>query len=373
MFLAAGVFVGAAVAQHAGDIPPALIWDKLKGSCPANLEWSSLHGKVVVVAFPSAFTFPDEIPEWNNLPKKFHGEPVVFIQVASGSEFLLDQALTKTPYQGCVLFDGQQANRRNFFQGGLARTLVVDAQGWIAGYARGDVNEAGVRSVLTHQTAADLADTPTEPERTDPMVRPSASYDVHISPAAEGEWRALGSIGLDGYSAKNQSLKSIITDLWETPPSRIVFPDDLDEARYDVTARIPVNDGDVLMELVRNAILRRFGLNVRKESRTQRVYLLTAAQSASQLRPAKDTESPMSGSSQRSMIGTARTMQDIASTFEDLLQTPVIDQTTLQGRYDYSATSEVPRPGSAFEMARQLGLQLVETERPVEILVVRKF
>jgi hypothetical protein len=158
LFLIGAALPWAGLAQRAGDIPPALVREKLKGDCPANLDWSSLHGNVVVVGFPSEFVTPDDIKEWNKLPEKFQGEPVVFIQVAGGSEFLVDQALNKTPYQGCVLFDSQQANRRNFGLPDFSRTVVVDGQGWIAGYTRGDISEPTVRSVITHHGTADLVE-----------------------------------------------------------------------------------------------------------------------------------------------------------------------------------------------------------------------
>jgi uncharacterized protein (TIGR03435 family) len=374
LFLIGAALPWDGLAQRAGDIPPALVREKLKGDCPASLDWSSLHGNVVVVGFPSEFVTPDDIKEWNKLPEKFQGEPVVFIQVAGGSEFLVDQALNKTPYQGCVLFDSQQANRRNFGLPDFSRTVVVDGQGWIAGYTRGDISEPTVRSVITHHRTADLVEAAPQPQSFTPIGLDGArSYDVHISPAAKGEWRALGSVGLDRYVSKNQALKCIIADLWETPLSRIAFPDNLDEASYDVTAHIPVSDSDLLLKLVRQAVEAHFGLIVQKETRSERVYVIAAAHSGSQLRPATDGENQMTGSSQRSMIGTAQTMQEIARRFEDMLQTPVIDRTRLPGRFDYSATSELAEPASFFDMARQLGLQLTEAEWPVEMLVVRKF
>jgi uncharacterized protein (TIGR03435 family) len=140
-----------------------------------------------------------------------------------------------------------------------------------------------------------------------------------------------------------------------------------------VTAHIPVSDSDLLLKLVRQAVEAHFGLIVQNETRTERVYVIASAHGGSQLRPATDGENQMTGSSRRSMIGTAQTMQEIASRLEDMLQTPVIDQTRLPGRFDYSATSELAEPAWFFDMAHQLGLQLTEAEWPVEMLVVRKF
>ena len=70
---------------------------------------------------------------------------------------------------------------------------------------------------------------------------------------------------------------------------------------------------------------------------------------AAQLRPG------MSGVGQGSIIGTAQTMDEIASAFEGELQTPVINETQLKGKYDYSASSKLSEPEFAFDLAHQLG------------------
>ena len=99
-------------AQQKGDLPPALLWDQVEGHCPAKLDWKNLMGSTVVVSLGSDDVFPEDIAEWNQVPQALQGEPVVFIQVVSGSAFLLDQALQKTAYMGCILLDSHDANRR---------------------------------------------------------------------------------------------------------------------------------------------------------------------------------------------------------------------------------------------------------------------
>src|SRR5215831_17781851 len=64
---------GVAAAQHTGDIPPALVWDKLKGTCPASLEWERLRGTVVVISLSPGPVFPNDIVEWNEIARKFQG------------------------------------------------------------------------------------------------------------------------------------------------------------------------------------------------------------------------------------------------------------------------------------------------------------
>ena len=71
-------------------------------------------------------------------------------------------------------------------------------------------------------------------------------------------------------------------------------------------------------------------------------------------------------------MGTAQKMEHIASVFEGLLNTPVIDSTNLKGKYNYSALSKLSKAESPFDLAHQLGLELTEEARPIEMLIVRQ-
>jgi len=78
----------------------------------------------------------------------------------------------------------------------------------------------------------------------------------------------------------------------------------------------------------------------------------------------------MTGGSETSLIGTNQTMGDIARQFQDLLKTPVVDETGVEGKYNYSAFSTLPQPDVVFDFAHQLGLELTPAARPVEMLIV---
>lgn len=365
-----------AVGQPWGDVPPALVWDKLKGDCPASLDWTSLHGKVVVVSFRTDNVFPEDVTEWAEVLPKFDADPTVFFQIVASSEFLLDQALSKAVYTGCILLDSHDVNRQNFKLPPVPWTVVVDQLGVIAGYSQGGPDEPGIRSVLDHEIVASVSEVPAQP---DPIDHPAAgleplpSFEVHISRAQRGELRALGQGATDSYISKNQPLKLIILDLWNTPMARITFPEKLDEGYYDVTAHIPVADRALTVNLVQEAVERQFGLLVEKEERTERIYVLKAVgHSSPQLQLAMTDEEWMCGAGQESIIGTAQTMQDIARAFEGLLNVPVVDGTGLKGRYNYSASSKLSEPEAALDLAHQLGLELTQVGRPIEMLVVRK-
>ena len=365
-----------AVGQPWGDIPPALVWDKLKGKCPASLDWTSLRGKVAVVAFRTDDVFPEDIAEWAEVLPKFEADSPVFFQIVTGSEFLLDQALSKAVQVGCILLDSNGVNRQNFKLVSAPWTVVVDQLGVIAGSSQGGPDESGIRSVLDRERVTSVSGVSTQGT---PIDQPAAgrdplpSFEVHISAAQRGQLRTLGLGAPDSYISKTQPLKLIILDLWETPLARIIFPEKLDDGYCDVTAHIPVADRALTVKLVQEAVERHFGLLVEKQVRTERIYVLKALGGASpHLKLATTAEQAMSGAGQESIIGTAQTTQDIAGIFEGLLNIPVVNETGIQGSYNYSASSKLSQPEAALDLAHQLGFELTQVERPIEMLVVRK-
>ncbi|HWB84024.1 MAG TPA: hypothetical protein VG675_07785 [Bryobacteraceae bacterium] len=169
-----------ASAQHAGDNPPALVWNSLKGSCPKNLDWANLRGKVVVVSFSPNDVFPSDIDNWKKAVKPFDDEQVQFIRIVGGSEFLLEQALWQSDYHGCVLFDANLQNQRNFKLSLSRRVVVIAPSGTILGYARGgdDIRDT-VQSALNNRPGMGLEETPPRPQSSDPNYWPQHNLLRH--------------------------------------------------------------------------------------------------------------------------------------------------------------------------------------------------
>jgi uncharacterized protein (TIGR03435 family) len=373
---AAAMLAGCAFGQRAGDVPPALKFEKLKGQCPEGLNWSDLLGKVVVVLVSDQGIFPETADEWSRLPEKLANEPVVFLRVVNGPEFLIDQTFKNAPHPGCILLDGKSENRESL---GLPRfyprSVVVDQWGLIAGYTRNEPSEESIRSILNHQKDTGLSATPPQPQEPASLIEPQElSYEVHISPTANRSVRRVGEAESDRYISMNLPLKPLIITLWNGREARTLFPEGLDEGSYDVTAYLPVSDPDLRRKLVNEALELQFGLSIDKETRLARVYVLkSSGKPSSQLRPAnQDEKKVISGGGEVSMFGTDHPIKLVADGLEYVLKVPVIDETGLEGSYEYSASSKLPAPDSAFDMAHQLGLELVPGERSVEMLVVRK-
>ncbi len=369
------ILVSSALAQPPGGIPPAISWTNLKGNCPPSLDWSNLRGRTVILSFGLDDMFlPEDIAEWNELPETFPDAPVVFLKVFSGSNFLLEQGLHLTPYRGCLLVDREQSNRERFKLPMLPLTVVIAPSGFIAGYSAGDLDETSLRSVLRDPADADLLSLPPHPTARSRTAAPDspASYEVHISAAAPDEPRALGDGGPDRYTSRNQPLPLLLLSLWNVSLARISYPPDQDRGNYDVSAHTPVANPEVLLKTVQQALQQRLHLSIDFETRTERVFVMTASgATAPGLQPAAEADTGMIGVGGNSIVGTAQTMYQVASALEGLLHVPVIDETGRIGNFNFAAYSKASPSEAPFDLARQLGVQLTAADRPVDMLVVR--
>ena len=311
--------------------------------------------------------------DWNLLPKQFANDPVVFLQVVTGPEILIDQALKETTYKGCVLFDVARANLERFQLPWSTGTVIIDQQGLIAGYSRYDADSAerGIRAVLDSRWETGLSESP--PEAQTPHAKPveEVSWNVLIEPAEPDGPKGFEDAP-DRYLARNSSLEFIVETLWDTPPARIVLPGSAKNGSYTVSAHIPVSDPDMLRKLCRGAVEKYFRLLIDKELRVSRTYVMSAAtQPSTQIVLAPEDELEMTGAGGGSIIGTSQPTSQIARTLQDLLGLPVVDETGMQGKFDYSATSNLAGSEAAFDLARQLGFDLKLADRPVEMLVAK--
>jgi uncharacterized protein (TIGR03435 family) len=139
------------------------------------------------------------------------------------------------------------------------------------------------------------------------------------------------------------------------------------------------------MELMEQSLLAdRFKLKVHFETREMPVYALVVAKGSPKLTPAKDGESSKISTFRTEqgseLVATAVTLDDFA--LSPLLTgpagvRPVIDQTGLKGSYDFTlkwgeelTASSADAPSLFTAIQEQLGLRLVPSNAPVEVIVV---
>jgi uncharacterized protein (TIGR03435 family) len=185
----------------------------------------------------------------------------------------------------------------------------------------------------------------------------------------------------------NVDLSDCVQWAYDVPFYQVSGPDFPNEERYDILARteksVPVSQ---LRLMLRNLLDTRFHLALRREAKMLPVYELVVAKGGPKLPTRKpDTDLPADHAAESlprvqdggfvfqnvSMAGFAAKLSLLRG-----IELPVIDQTHIDGVYDItlkSAASAILRPDgvSLFTLIQeQLGLRLVSTKAPMEMLVI---
>jgi uncharacterized protein (TIGR03435 family) len=125
--------------------------------------------------------------------------------------------------------------------------------------------------------------------------------------------------------------------------------------------------------MVLSALEPALGVKIKRVTREMDAYVITAPKPLTgSLKPATTDRggAKLGGGVLRA------TAMDIGLLFygiEDILKIPVIDETRMQGKFDWNLVYDEQNPQSVIEAIRkEFGLELTLAKRPVEIIVVEK-
>jgi uncharacterized protein (TIGR03435 family) len=176
--------------------------------------------------------------------------------------------------------------------------------------------------------------------------------------------------------------------------------------RFDIQAKAAPNTPDSQMRIMMQALLAdRFGLQVHRETKDSRVFVLTAAKGGTKLRPLKEGscvspdpnvppgppvagQKPICGIPQSSVNGPNLVIDAVGMdtttwvrTLSSMLNRAVVNETGLSGlldvlHFEYSrddlsvAASDTGAISISTALNEQLGLKLETATRPLEVLVI---
>ena len=226
------------------------------------------------------------------------------------------------------------------------------------------------------------------------LVKPHPAEDRNMS------WQMTD----DGLSLVNLPLQQMLCSAWDLKPYQIEGLTGWEKSgRFDLTAKV---SGDTVAaykklntaqrrQMLQNLLTERFQLKTHLDTRTSAVYNLVVDKSGPKFTPnplptppseeeAKAHPEKYNTGANMTMgpgmfEGTAVSVRALASQLANAVSKPVIDATGLTGSYDIKlhfrpedapadTTSDAPSVFAAVQ--EQLGLKLVPSKGPVQILVI---
>jgi uncharacterized protein (TIGR03435 family) len=219
------------------------------------------------------------------------------------------------------------------------------------------------------------------------------SFDVQIASTTMAENSTSIDMGADSWSVRGFNLRDLIAQVYEIDSRRVELPAIATaNARYDVSLTLRPGDSDEdIQQRLRDAIEDKFNLNIAPISRTMDVYVITAPNGAgpalhqhrSGARTVSDDPSPQDfgrityeeqvcpGITTGGITASMTSLPEFRRTLEPNMDRLMVDETHLNGSYDFKIAKYGSRDELFQIMREQLGLVVTPARRSVTILAVR--
>jgi uncharacterized protein (TIGR03435 family) len=411
MFL--GSFSAAAQPKPGTPAPPLQFTQLLQAPPGTKTDWASLRGKVVVLEFWETQCAPciAEIPHLSKLIAELDPARFQFISVdglPSENEEIVQKFLTKRKMPGWVGVDTTGNVAASYGVKVYPTTILVDGQGRIVAVTRPEslttadlqavadgktvnfaqmpdmsalVKAAGGKTVkITRMLNMDALQMSASPASDD---QPLLEFSLTKAPPDANNGMFLGG-GLLNFNGWN--VKALISYAYRIGPDRragIPQPNALDdrflptsvfpEGLYNLHAAWPTAEDhdNQLASLLQTAIT--CGLNLRVESKTvtKKVFLLKAIDADHKLlTPTASTGGSKWAYENGRLKLVNRSLDDLANGLEGRLQVPVINETGIEGNFDAELEFPAKDADAAKAALKTIGLELIEAERPIQMLEV---
>ena len=224
---------------------------------------------------------------------------------------------------------------------------------------------------------------------------------VRIAPTSMRANSTSIDVGADHWIARGFDVKTLIAEIYDVDVRRIDIRDNqIGDAKYDLSLTLPreVDEAD-MQRMLEDGLERKLGVTIAPESRTLDVYVLTAPNGPGQaLHPHRatamtlDSAQPASDGAQQiaedaqqitflgkdcegvssgGITASAGTLGEFRRTLEPGLDRLLIDETGLDGSYDFQIGSYRSQQ-QLFQLLReQLGIAVTPERRDVTVLTVR--
>jgi uncharacterized protein (TIGR03435 family) len=208
---------------------------------------------------------------------------------------------------------------------------------------------------------------------------------THFAGAPSGAGGGVATAG-NKMLGRAISFDVLMSLAYDVDASRVVLPPATPAGGFDLLMTSP----DASKEKLQTEIAQRLGYVARAETRPTDVLLLQAKQAgAPGLKPSQggrggkvSSSSSFSGGARvgvrsRNVTLQSQPISTLVKNLQGYFDKPLLDRTGLAGKYDFTLEVTLPSGGSESDAVRralpaQLGLEVVPSREPLEVLVVQK-
>jgi uncharacterized protein (TIGR03435 family) len=360
--------------------PPLDSLKLLQAPPGSKSDWTSLKGKVVVVEFWATWCSPcvESLPHLNQLVESLDPAKFQFISVDDEDQKVIETFLTRKKTAGWV---GVDASGSVFAWYGIKMrptTVIVDQNGKVAAVTEIDsVTAAGLMAVAAGKDAGfKPAPEVTEASGASLPNGDQPLFEVSVSKAKPDAKESQVNHPPTGTDFLGVDADTLMTDVFMPFENRYALKDPLPEGRYNLRVNFANVPQTAITTVVRQSVLSALHLKVESKTVSKPAYILRATDASRKLlSPSASTHAVKRGSWHGMYVLMNGTMDDLAFVLATGLETPVLNETGIDGRYDARlkvAGDDLSSLNAALK--GKLGLELVpgKQEMPITVLEVSR-
>ncbi|WP_028523963.1 redoxin domain-containing protein [Runella limosa] len=390
VFLAVSLNVVAQTESLLGKKSPELTFETIVNFEKTKATLNDFSGKLIILDFWATWCGPciQSFPELEKLQAKFRNDLQV-ITITDDPEARIKRFLEKRKTTLPVVIDEKRALAQLFPHRTIPHTVIIDKSGTVRAITTSsEVSEELIKNILAGNAVSvkekkDVIDF-------DPSLPLSGNgdftYQLTMTPFKEGFPSFSNSLGGSPYEGRrivavNVSAKTLFeiahqfppgirTALEVTDPSKFSWNNKQNIVCFDLI--VPEKLGDKRFELMKQQLEIYFGYQASIEERVRPVKVLQKIKdTGAQLIESKAGTQPSSSYSGKGLSMRASGISTLADFLESQINKPVIDETGLSSLYDLDIPWYNENPKQIHEELKKIGLQIVETERKIQVLVIK--
>jgi uncharacterized protein (TIGR03435 family) len=361
--------------------PPLRFTELLQAPLGARANWDGLRGKVVVLEFWATWceVCVAELPQFNELVASLDPNGFQFISVDDEESAIVEGFLTKRKISGWIGIDTTGEVFKRFGVGPRPTTIIVDPRGRIAGVTHPEnLKAADLMAVLRGKNVKFQALEEMLPSRDERATEVKPLYEISLRKAVRDGRPGSMSSGAGQMDMYGWSAETLISMAYDgIPRDRLILLSPLPDGIFDLHAvwASGEDNAPLIAPFLQGAISFGMNLQVQRKTVTKRAYVIKTGQAGDKLLTptAMTNKSYMRGYSNGKVRMINGSMNDLALAIEQGLETPVVNETGVSGKFDVELQFSAKDVEAARTvLLKTLGLELYHEDRPISVLEIQK-